>query len=180
MKRRTVLLLAMMTMTLVVASGVALAQTISCSTNSCAGTDQDDTMTNTYDSYSFMNAKRGADTMYGRGGPDDMVGGTGKDVLRGGEGNDELVGGDMSASNSDMAGDHVYGGSGQDTLMGGYATAGVDYLYGGDGDDEINAYRFTNMETATKEVIDCGAGSDTVRMDKGLDVETNCEYVYLY
>ena len=179
MKHRVILLIATMTMTLAVASGVALAQTISCSTKSCTGTDQDDTMTNNYASYSFMNAKRGADVMYGMGGPDDMVGGPGKDVLRGGEGNDHLVGGDMSVSNADVYSDHVYGGPGKDTLMGGYATAGVDYLFGGDGDDEINAYRFTNMETPTKEVIDCGTGADTVRIDKGLDVATNCEYVYL-
>ena len=180
MKHRVILLLAMMAMTLAVASGVALAQTISCSTESCAGTDQDDTMTNAYTNYSFMNAKRGADVMYGMDGPDDMVGGPGKDVLRGGKGNDNLVGGDMSVNNSDVAADHVYGGPGQDTLFGGYATAGVDYLYGGDGDDEINAYRFTNMATTTKEVIDCGAGTDTVRMDKGVDIATNCEDVYLY
>jgi len=51
MKRRAILMLAMM-MTLVVASGVALAQTITCSTKSCEGTDQDDTMTNTYSTYS--------------------------------------------------------------------------------------------------------------------------------
>jgi len=52
MKRRAILMLAMMMMTLVVASGVALAQTITCSTKSCEGTDQDDTMTNTYSTYS--------------------------------------------------------------------------------------------------------------------------------
>jgi len=127
-----------------------------------------------------MNAKRGADVLYGRGGPDDMVGGPGKDVLRGGEGNDNLVGGDMSVNNSDVYSDHVYGGAGQDTLFGGYATAGVDYLYGGDGDDEISSYKWIASTPLTKEVIDCGAGTDTVHADKNLDVVMNCEDIHLY
>jgi len=53
----------------------------------------------------------------------------------------------------------------------------VDSLYGGRGDDTINSVQRNSGTGAavTEEVIDCGAGTDTVYYDKGKDEVKNCE-----
>ena len=78
----------------------------------------------------------------------------------------------------DAAGDHVYGGAGNDYLKGGgYREKGVDRLFGGKGADVVGAsQRMSPVPVGiSREVIDCGPGTDTVYFDEGLDSVTNCE-----
>ena len=165
---------------LVLASGVALAEVIECrGTTSCFGTNSADTMTGTRaDNQMFGEA--GNDTMVGKGGADYIRGDQGADTISGrGAGDQFLWGGGFDAGGNYDDGDDdiVDGNSGADTIVGGFAKGGVDRLYGGSGDDSINtAQRDTGTGAAvTKEVIDCGPGTDTVFYDKGTDKVENCE-----
>jgi Ca2+-binding RTX toxin-like protein len=186
MRRIVMTMLTTMAMLLVVACGMALAASvINCpnqlNTTSCSGTGQADTM-NGSDVYDLMFGKGGTDTMKGNKGEDIMDGGPGTDYVYGGPGDDKdgfvaegLWGG------VDSAGDHVYGGVGNDYLMGGgYSEKGVDQLYGGKGNDLINASQRMSPITVgiSKEIVDCGPGTDTVYFDKGLDSVKNCEVKY--
>ena len=83
--RRTILLLVIMSLTLLLASGVALAATI-------LGTDQSETLIGTrYADY--IRAEGGNDVVRGLGGPDQLNGKTGEDRVVGGDGDDNLYGG---------------------------------------------------------------------------------------
>ena len=177
LKMRATLLLTTMATALLMASGVALAQTISCSAeNACYGTEQADTMTGTNNSDLYLYGRGGADTMYGKGGSDHIDGGAGKDEIRGGDGRDYLAGGRGIAS-PDVSSDYVYGGRGNDRIWGGHADGGTDHIYGGEGDDVIKADVLSTEGSLTEEVIDCGAGEDEVWFDVGdvTDVVKNCE-----
>ncbi len=107
--RRTVLLLAMVMVTALVAGGAALAGAFDGddANNRLVGTD-------------------GPDTMRGLGGDDVMRGFAGRDRLFGG-------GGDMPGDAGD---DTMYGGRGRDLLNG---EGGADRIYGGPGDDYISS-----------------------------------------
>lgn len=100
--RRAVLLLAMMTVALLVASGVALAVTKSCEADvQCFGTKKADTLNGSEGNDSMygkgrgdtLNGFGGDDHLYGQSGADKLFGGPGKDDLSGGPGNDTLDGG---------------------------------------------------------------------------------------
>jgi len=99
--RRTVVLLATMALTLLVASGVALAVTR-------IGTDGPDTLMGT----------KGSDQLLGKGGSDRINGRGGNDVISGGPGNDEFSG---PRPDGILAGgrgaDVISGGPGGDLLM---------------------------------------------------------------
>ena len=182
LKYRATLLLSTMAAALLMASGVALAQTISCSSqNACIGTEQADTMTGTNASDLYLYGGGGADTIYGKGGSDHIDGGAGKDEIRGGDGRDYLAGGRGIAS-PDVSSDYVYGGSGNDRIRGGYSDGGTDHIYGGEGDDIIKADAQSTEGSLTEEVIDCGAGEDEVWFDQGdvTDVVKNCEIKHAY
>ena len=133
--RRAVLLLAMMTVALLVASGVALAiNTIQCKTTTsvstvCYGTKRADLMKGT-DRYNEMYGRGAADTLKGFGSGDNLDGGGGNDRVLGGPGNDGVYG--------DEGDDRLVGGPGQDGLWG---FGGDDTLKGGDGSDD---YGFTS------------------------------------
>lgn len=110
----------------------------------------------------------GNDRIFGRGGPDCLVGGAGRDLLNGGGGNDRLGGGSGDdALKGGSGADRLGGGSGADTLIGG---RGKDSHRAGAGNDTINA------ADGKRELVDCGRGSDTARVDRG-DRVRGCETV---
>jgi hypothetical protein len=95
----------------------------------------------------------------GSNGPDYLPGGGGNDTIIGRGGNDTIVGG---------AGDDLLeGGAGDDVIDGG---PGRDRIFGGKGSDTIIA------ADGTKDVVDCGAGSDRAFADP-VDVLRGCEVV---
>jgi WD40 repeat protein len=91
--------------------------------------------------------------------PNRLIGTAGNDVIHGLGGNDRI---DGRAGN-----DVLYGDGGNDTIVGG---AGRDTIFGGAGNDTIDA------ADGERDVIDCGAGTDTVVAD-AIDVVRNCEHV---
>jgi hypothetical protein len=172
--RRTIVLLATMTLTLLVASGVALAVTR-------IGTDGPDTLRGT----------NGDDNLLGRGGNDDVFGLKGRDNLVGGEGKDWLIGG--SPQDRSMAGDkNLVGGSGNDGV---FAGQGSDLALGGGGDDLLVDGDFLESshdnfaggsgtdalvvwhKPAFKDIVVCGEGFDYVLADPKDAVALDCEKV---
>jgi Ca2+-binding RTX toxin-like protein len=103
----------------------------------------------------------GADVLVGTPYADVLNGAGGDDVIRGGGGSDVLNGG--------AGADRLYGGPGNDVLIGG---PGPDRLFGGAGDDTIRA------RDGVRDVVDCGAGRDTVTADRKDVVSRNCEIVH--
>ncbi|CAN5589015.1 hypothetical protein BH24ACT20_BH24ACT20_16810 [soil metagenome] len=138
--RKTILLLAVVAMTLVMASGVALAAQMKCSARGdCVGTPRDDRMIGTA-KLDTIRGKNGNDAIYGRASADRLYGGFGRDRLYGNGGNDELHGG--------PAPDKIFGGPGTDTVKG---DAGSDRInVAGDGQTDS---------------VDCGIGNDTAIVD---------------
>ncbi|MBF0626632.1 MAG: hypothetical protein HQL91_00275 [Magnetococcales bacterium] len=82
-----------------------------------------------------------------------IYGSTGADTITGTADADQLIG---QAGN-----DTLNGGAGIDTLIGG---AGIDTLRGG-GDDDLFSYTATTEVNGLAEVVEGGAGSDTMRFD---------------
>src|SRR5215203_5336892 len=165
------------TLALVLAAGVAWAATVQCQENApgdpvqvCLGTTGADTITGT-SGVDWIRALGGNDLARGMGGPDTF--------LFGGESGPQFEGGPFT----DASDDYTYGGSGGDTIIGGYAQGGVDRVFGEDGDDYIQTYQRGLAKdldiVVTKEIINCGAGDDTVVFDEGKDeVAQNCENLY--
>ena len=181
--RRITLVGAVATMVSVLAaSGVALAMTVDCTAGTnCFGTNKSDTMTGTSGADNMF-GRGGKDTMRGKGSADSMEGGTGADEVIGGSGDDpELWGGTLTidATYPDKSDDTVRGGRGNDTIYGGRGQGGMDHVFGGDGNDFIDVTQrtFPGDVQVTKEVVDCGAGDqDRVYFDNGKDViAKNCE-----
>src|SRR5215208_4830362 len=162
--RRTILLVATMALTLLVASGVALAV-------NKIGTNGPDTLRGT----------NGADNLIGLGGKDTLIGGPGKDVVLGGN-KDRPFGGDK----------HLVGGPGNDWINGGkgsdniVSNAGNDFVSNpgepfrstdkfsaGDGNDVI----VTDNAPAARDLVSCGDGIDWVFADKKDAVAADCENV---
>jgi Ca2+-binding RTX toxin-like protein len=124
--RRIVLLTASMALTLLLASGVALAlNTIRCDGGKCNGTPRNDRMLGTA-KRDIMYGFKGEDSLLGEGGNDDLYGFDGRDVIIGDAGADKVSGSDGI--------DSLSGGGGPDSLNGGN---GVDYLYNGPGNDRV-------------------------------------------
>jgi len=93
--RRAILLLTVMVLALTLASGVAVAQVITCPTGAnglCVGTDNDDTLNGTA-SDDDMQGLKGQDTLNAAAGFDQLRGGRGGDTLNGEADNDTLTGG---------------------------------------------------------------------------------------
>jgi Ca2+-binding RTX toxin-like protein len=161
MKKRAILLLTMMAAALLVASGVALAVSISCPNRPdslgyhlCVGSSNSDTMTGT--------ASR--DRMYGYGGNDVILGENGNDSLVGMDGNDTILGGDGN--------DYMSGSSGDDRLLGG---SGEDLFVDWNGNDKmydtmttVNTYEGTDdtylgmRGDGHDEITDFGGVFDTL------------------
>jgi Ca2+-binding RTX toxin-like protein len=149
--RRTILLVAMMVLTVLVASGVALAVTK-------IGTDGPDTLRGTNGADNLLG--NGAnDVLFALGGKDNLVGAEGKDWVLGGDerrpfgGDKTLIGGPGN--------DGVNGGVGSDIVLGG---AGNDYLIGDNGSDRLV------MGGEGKDIVSGSLGSDNVVGGSGTDL----------
>jgi len=172
--RRAILLVAMMALTLLVASGVALAI-------NKIGTNGPDTLMGT----------NGNDNLLGLGGNDDIFGLKGRDNLLGGPGKDWVIAGGFEDQSAE--GDkNLEGGPGNDGILAGQ---GSDNVLAGGGNDEIidgdfrefshdnisggagNDAFFVWHKPAFKDKIVCGAGFDRVLADPKDVVAPDCERV---
>jgi large repetitive protein len=106
----------------------------------------------------LIKGKKGRDRLFGNGGNDTLVGGKGRDKLRGGPGDDILSGG--------RGNDRMIGGPGRNELN---MVNGVEQ--GSPGNDVIDA------RNGQLDEIDCGAGFDTVYVDRAEDGVIDCERV---
>jgi Ca2+-binding RTX toxin-like protein len=176
--RRTMVLLATTALTLLVASGVALAVTR-------IGTDSRDTLRGTNRADTLI-GKGGNDTLYAKRGHDNLLGSPGKDIvwggkaccggslsdysggeknLLGGDGNDVVVGGKGS--------DNILGGDGNDFLASGPpGESSANRLSAGDGNDVILV-----RQPGVKDIVGCGGGFDRVFGERIDVVASDCERV---
>ena len=174
--RRTIVLLATMTLTLLVASGVALAVTR-------IGTVGPDTLRGTKGDDNLI-GQGGNDILLSLAGDDTLLGGPGKDVVNGGNlqepfgGNKTLVGGEGNdAVQGGLGSDSSVGGDGNDFMVGGEfePPAVRDTLSGGAGDDVIEVFN----KPAGKDVVTCGGGLERVHADSKDLVAPDCERVFI-
>jgi Ca2+-binding RTX toxin-like protein len=172
MMRRTILLLTTMALTLLVASGVALAVT------KIGGPDPD-----------TLRGTNGADTLLGKGGNDQLYAKRGNDTLLGGSGKDIVWGGTKVRP---MGGDkNLLGGPGNDVVVGG---KGSDNILGEEGNDflasgppgELSANRLSAgdgndviavRQPGVKDIVTCGGGFDRVFAERIDVVASDCERV---
>jgi hypothetical protein len=181
--RRTILLLATMTLTLLMAIGVALAV-------NKIGTQGRDFLQGT-DAADHLVGKGENDRIFSLAGKDNLIGGPGKDWVWGGRrrslhgdlpvhytssgGEKHLVG----ASGNDVlwggkGSDNAVGNSGNDLLIGGeYHHPVKDALSGGGGNDVFSV----DNDPAGKDIVRCGGGYDWVFADRKDVVASNCEKV---
>jgi Ca2+-binding RTX toxin-like protein len=174
--RRTMLLLATMALTLLVASGVALAVTR-------IGTDGPDTLRGTKGDDNLI-GQGGNDTLLSLAGDDTLLGGPGKDVVNGGSlaeplaGNKNLVGGEGNdAVQGGLGSDNVLGGEGNDYMVDGEPEppAVKDILSSGEGNDVMNVAN----KPAGKDTVTCGGGFDRALADSKDVVAPDCEKVFI-
>jgi|SRR5215207_4549164 len=180
--RRIILLLATMTFALVVAGGVALAATVTCSGGlECVGTDDNDRIQGSNNDEHIFGLG-GSDIIDGNGGSDHVVG-------------DRLASGEPTTTPD--GDDKLDGGPGDDGL---YDYGGNDTLIGGPGADKFDAETFelplaqnpnghniikaggdideVEAVNSVPDSINCGTGFDYAQVDNGLDrVAKNCEDV---
>jgi Ca2+-binding RTX toxin-like protein len=175
--RRAILVVAVMALTLLMASGVALAVT------KIGGPGPD-----------HLRGTNGDDILIGRGGNDILNSLAGNDELLGGRGKDVVVGGTSCCEESDFSGGNknLLGGPGNDAVVGG---RGADNVVGNDGNDLVSDG--PNLESSTdklsagggndvvgvfndpafKDIVTCGGGFDRVFADKKDLVASDCERV---
>jgi hypothetical protein len=180
--RRTIALLATMALTLLVASGVALAVTK-------IGTNGPDTLMGTNKADNLVGLD-GNDRLFSLAGRDNLLGGPGKDVvfggrvvgtgtccetfyfsggdknLEGGPGNDSVEGGNGA--------NNIVGGTGNDYLSNG---AKPDTLFAGAGNDAVWALDIINP--GGKDFLSCGSGFDRVLADRTDVIAPDCERVFV-
>src|SRR5215212_5376815 len=173
--RRAILVVAVMALTLLVASGLALAV-------NKVGTDGRDFLKGT-DKADNLLGNDANDLIFGLAGNDNLLGGSGKDIVfggtferslggsknvAGGDGNDVVLGGKGS--------DNVIGQEGNDLLADGNEPNPVkDTLNGGDGNDVF----FVWNDPAGKDVVACGDGLDRVSADRADALADDCEKVFV-
>jgi Ca2+-binding RTX toxin-like protein len=174
--RRTMLLLGTMALTLLVASGVALALTR-------IGTDGPDTLRGTKGDDNLI-GQGGNDTLLSLAGDDTLLGGPGKDVVNGGSlaqpfaGNKNLVGGEGNdAVQGGLGSDNSVAQEGNDLMVGGEfePPAVKDTLSGGAGNDVIDVIN----DPAGKDAVTCGGGFDRVLADRADVIVPDCEKVFV-
>ena len=151
--RKVSILLGLVAVVALVASGVALAAVIN-------GTAGDDTLTGTLKADS-ISGHGGNDKINARAGVDEAWGGTGSDVIQGEGHNDTLHG--------EGGNDTLRGGAEDDELRG---DDGVDALVGNDGNDRLYD---RGGDAAERDTFTCGAGEDTVFADATDFVNGTCE-----
>jgi Ca2+-binding RTX toxin-like protein len=193
MTKRAISLVATMALTLLFASGVALAITES-------GGPGDDSLIGT-NAADRLYGRAGDDVILGLGGNDPRLeGGFGDDSVSGGRGDDRVLGPGISRGgvpnyekgsdtlSGDTGDDQVVGGLGPDRLIGGEGRdilldalgeygidRSVDVLLGGPGNDQLLAW----SGAGPMDLLSCGGGFDRVLADKGIDrVPGNCEKVF--
>jgi Ca2+-binding RTX toxin-like protein len=182
--RRVVLVLAVMALALVLASGVAWAVNE-------IGTNGPDTLRGTNRDDNLL-GRGGNDILLSLRGNDDLLGGAGKDVVVGGTAPGAGFGGrDASASGGDKnllggdGNDWVNGGRGFDNVMGNSGNDLVvdgpdrefsrDRLSAGGGNDVVAMYNAN--EAAPKDIVTCGPGYDRVFANRIDVVADDCERV---
>lgn len=175
MMRRAILLVATVALTLLVASGVALAV-------NKIGTDGPDTLRGTNGNDNLI-GKGGNDNLFSLNGRDNLLGGEGKDNvlatdergrpgrgdknLDGGPGNDFVLGGKGS--------ENIVGGEGNDLLQeDGLREFSKDTLSGGPGNDVMDQW---HKPAEVRDVVACGSGFDRVIVDRAALVARDCEKV---
>jgi hypothetical protein len=145
--RKMGMMLALMAVGLLVASGVALAATINCARD-CTGTNAPDRLIGSSNPQTMLGLD-GGDSISGYRGDDDVEGGAGGDAVFGGLGDDRVL-----------------GGTGNDYVEGDY---GHDYINTGTGSDKVAA------KDGFRDRIICGQGNrDKVYKDK-IDRASGCE-----
>ena len=168
-----IVLVTTMALTVLVASGVALAVTK-------IGTNGPDTLRGTNGDDNLI-GKGGNDRLFSLNGRDTLLGGPGKDVVTdtpgevwlrgdkifiGGPGNDIVVGARGS--------DNVLGDAGNDLLADGpLRESSLDKLSGGDGTDVL----IVSNVPAAQDIATCGGGFDRVLADSEDLVSPDCERV---
>ena len=156
------------------------------------------------DGMDYIDGRDGADLMFGDANDDSFGAATPGDVVNGGDGYDGIDfssegGGAVTITLDDVANDgrpgananvmanveYVSGSTFGDTLIG---NTGSNELLGGDGNDEVTGgpgsdeLRGDNGEDKlfaddmVEDTVDCGAGTDTAKVDS-LDSVSNCETV---
>ncbi len=175
--RRTVLLLAAMALTVVVASGVALAVTK-------IGTDGPDTLQGTNEHDTLL-GKGGNDVLFAWGGKDILLGGEGKDWVLGGNdrrafgGDKKLMGGPGNDGHwGGLGSDIVLGGSGNDFVAGDLGSdravaggEGRDHVDGGRGADRMSGGNGSDflvegpLDEGSRDTLSAGAGNDIIATD---------------
>jgi Ca2+-binding RTX toxin-like protein len=144
----------------------------------------------------ILRGGEGADKLYGGPSQDSGEGDAGVDRLFGGPGFDTLEGGWQDRWLGDVSDDYIHGGSEADRLFAGsrddfgderepripyldIVQLGVDRFYGEKGDDFIYVAANLNREGPySKDIVDCGPGTDEVWFDPAVDVIKNCEVKY--
>src|SRR5829696_7744168 len=175
MMRRTILMVATMALTLLVAGGVALAV-------AKIGTQGRDFLKGTAGADNLI-GKGETDLIFGLAGNDNLIGGSGKDIVQGGTyerslgGNKNLLGGDGNdVVFGGKGSDRVVGEEGNDILIDGNEPNPVkDTLSAGDGNDVLWVWN----RPAGKDVVACGDGSDRVFADRADALADDCEEVFI-
>ena len=175
---RRIILFATTALTLLVASGVALAVTK-------IGTDGPDTLRGTNGADTLI-GKGGNNTLYAKRGHDTLLGGPGKDIVWGGK---ACCGGSLSDySGGDK---NLLGGDGNDVVVGG---KGSDNILGEEGNDllssgppgESSANKLSAgygndvilvRQPGAKDIVPCGGGFDRVFAESIDVVASDCERV---
>jgi len=171
--RRTILLLATMALTLLVASGVALAVTK-------IGGPGPDTLRGTNGADNLL-GNVGNDLLYALGGRDTLLGGEGKDWVLGGNqrhpqgGEKTLLGGPGNDGVAIGRGSsNAVGGSGNDILFEEKTSGFSTNTYSGDPGNDV--FLVDNKPT-NKDIVVCGNGFDRVLVDSKDVVASDCEQV---
>jgi hypothetical protein len=147
MLRPTGLILAMMSLGVMLLSGVALAVTMTCTLH-CQGTNGPDTLIGTA-SKNSIGGRQGADYIAGKAAADALYANRDNDEVRGGGGPDRIFGGMHSDS------DTLYGDNGNDTIyaVDEFSPGWQDYIDCGDGTD--TAYVDGWTEERPDVVVNC-------------------------
>ena len=168
---RTILLLATIALTVVVAGGVALAV-------NKVGTQGRDFLKGT-DGADHLVGKGDSDRIFGLAGKDSLIGGKGKDVVSGGTesrpsgGDKKLIGGpDNDVVFGGKGSDNILGNAGNDLVLNG-PNRSTDKLSAGNGNDVVGSFN----DPASEDNVVCGGGFDWVFADRKDEVAPNCEKV---